>query len=172
MAHPSDMAPALIALGAKAILAGPGEGRELNLSEFFLGPNEINETVLQPGEFIQAFQVPEKNGYRSQYFLKSRIRKSADFAIASVSVVANVVNKICRDAKIVLGGVAPFPYVAETAAEIVRGKRLNEEVISRAAEASVAESRPLPMNRYKVDITKVLVKRALMFIRNGPEGGE
>jgi len=164
MAHPSDMAPPLIALRAKAIIAGSGRERELNLSEFFLGPNEINETVLQPGEFIRAFQVPKQNSRNLQHFIKFRIRKSSDFAIASVSVVANVVNEICRDAKIVLGGVAPFPYMADAAAEIVRGKRLNEEVISRAAEASMAEARPLPMNRYKVDLTKVLVKRVLMSI--------
>jgi xanthine dehydrogenase YagS FAD-binding subunit len=73
-------------------------------------------------------------------------------------------NGICEDVSIVLGGIAPFPYIASIAEEIVRGRRLNEKLISKAAEASVEGANPLPMNRYKVDLTKDLVRRALTSI--------
>jgi xanthine dehydrogenase YagS FAD-binding subunit len=64
----------------------------------------------------------------------------------------------------VLGGIAPFPYVAAMAEEMIRGRRLDERLISDAAETSVKEARPLPMNGYKVDLTKTLVRRALISI--------
>ena len=68
---------------------------------------------------------------------------------------------VCEDVRIVLGGIAPFPLVAAAAEEIIKGRRLDERLISEAAEASVKEARPLPMNGYKVDLTKTLVRRAL-----------
>jgi xanthine dehydrogenase YagS FAD-binding subunit len=72
-----------------------------------------------------------------------------------------VSDGVCEDIRVVLGGIAPFPFVAAAVEEIVKGRRLDESLISEAAEASVKEARPLPMNGYKVDLTKTLVRRAL-----------
>jgi xanthine dehydrogenase YagS FAD-binding subunit len=102
--------------------------------------------------------------------LKHRIRKSSDFALSSVATVAQVSNEICEDIKIVLGGIAPFPYVAFRAEEIVRRRRLNEELISQAAEATVEGAHPLPMNRYKIVLTKALVRRVLTSIWHQQKG--
>ncbi len=161
MAHPSDLAPARVALKAKARLSSIRGEREVPLQEFFLGPDHLTETVLKPDEFITEIQIPRQKGKTRQVFLKQRIRHAADFALSSVAMVTRISGEICEDTQIVLGGVAPFPYVASAARETLSGKRPTEEVISRAAEASVEGARPLPMNRYKVDLIKAMVKRAL-----------
>jgi xanthine dehydrogenase YagS FAD-binding subunit len=165
MAHPSDMAPALIALKASAIITGSEGERSLPLEDFFLGPNNFGETVLKPDEFLTAIEVPGQDNKSPQIFLKQQIRRAADFALSSAALAARVSDGVCEDIRVVLGGVAPFPFVAAAVEEIIKGRRLDEGLISDAAEASVKEARPLPMNGYKVDLTKTLVRRALMMIR-------
>lgn len=161
MVHPSDMAPSLIALGARAVLAGPEREKEIPLKDFFLPATQFTETALKPDEFLSAVKVPFPEEKNCQVFLKSRIRRSSDFSLASVAVVAKMSDGNCHDIQIVLGGVAPFPYIASRAMDNLKGQELNEKVISQAANASVEEARPLSDNRYKVDLIKVLVTRAL-----------
>ena len=167
MAHPSDMAPALVALKAKAIIAGRDGERQAPLEDLFSGPNHPRETILQPDEFLLGVQVPNPKGENFQLFLKHRIRRSADFALASVAVAAQISGEICRDIRIVLGGVAPFPYLSTRAQEMMKERKLTEQLILEAAEAAVEGARPLSMNRYKLDVTKALVKRALMSAWHG-----
>jgi xanthine dehydrogenase YagS FAD-binding subunit len=164
MAHPSDMAPALLALKANVVIAGADGERKVPLQDFFLGPEHLNETTLAPDEFLLAVEVPDQPTDTRQIFVKQRIRHAADFALASVAMVARKSNGVCEEMSIVLGGVAPYPYVAKTAEEMLKGQALTERLVSDAAEAAVAEARPLPMNRYKVDLTKTIVRRALMSI--------
>ena len=166
MAHPSDLAPALIALNAEAIIRSPNGEQKVPLQGFFLGPNHYTETILKTDEYLTEIHVPIQRERTHQVFLKERIRHSADFALASVAAVARMSGEICKEIQIVLGGVAPFPYVASIVEEVIRGKRLDESLISQAAEASVEGAKPLPMNAYKVDLTKALVKRALASILN------
>lgn len=110
MAHPSDMAPALVALKAKAIIASHHGEKQIPLEDFFLGPNHLKETVLKPDELLLEFQVPNQKEPTFQSFLKHRIRRASDFALSSVAVVARISDEICRDIRIVLGGVAfPLP---------------------------------------------------------------
>jgi len=164
MAHPSDLAPALLALKAQALVASSGGERQIAMQDFFVGPEPLTETLLKPDELLTEIRVPNQKERTYQIFLKRRIRHSADFSLVSVAVVAEISDGICEDIRIVLGGVAPCPLKAAEAEEMVRGKGLNGENISRAAEASVKGARPLPMNDYKVDLTKALVGRALMSV--------
>ena len=164
MAHPSDLAPALMALKAEVTIMGPDGSREVPLQEFFMGPNHYTETILKADECLTEINVPSQNAGTVQVFLKERIRQAADFALSSVATVARISDGVCEDIRIVLGGVAPSPYVAFMAEEVIKGKKLGEGLISQAAEASVREARPLRMNGYKVDLTKTLVKRALASI--------
>lgn len=161
MTHPSDMAPALVALKAGAVIAGVEGERTVPLRDFFLGPDNVGETILKSDEFILAVEVPDQPAGTRQIFLKQRVRQAADFALASVATVARMTDGICQDVSIVLGGVAPFPYVAKTAGEMIEGHALTERLISDAAGAALEGARPLPMNQYKVDLTKAMVKRAL-----------
>jgi xanthine dehydrogenase YagS FAD-binding subunit len=164
MAHPSDIAPALVALEAKAIIASCGGTKEVALREFFLGSNRSAENILTSDEILTEIQVPSQNDRTYQVFLKHRIRHAADFSLASVAAAAQILDGICEDVGIVLGGIAPFPYKAYRAEEKLRGKRLDESLIAQAAEALTEEARPLPMNRFKVNLARELVRRALSSI--------
>jgi xanthine dehydrogenase YagS FAD-binding subunit len=161
MAHPSDMAPALVALKAKAIIAGREGERQTPVEDLFSGPNHIQETVLKADELLLGVQVPNPKGQNFQLFLKRGIRRSSDFALASVAVAAQMSGEICQQIRIVLGGVAPFPYLSTKAQQMIIEKKLTAQLISEAAEASVEGARPLSMNRYKLDLTRALVERAL-----------
>jgi xanthine dehydrogenase YagS FAD-binding subunit len=168
-AHPSDLAPALIALKAEVMIMSPTGERKVPLQQFFLGPNHYTESILNTHEFLTEICVPNQNEKTRQVFLKERVRHSADFALSSVAAVARVSGGICKNIRIVLGGVAPFPYVASTAAEDIRGKKLDEGLIAQVAEASVEGAKPLSMNGYKIDLTKALVRRALASVANHPD---
>jgi xanthine dehydrogenase YagS FAD-binding subunit len=164
MAHPSDLATVLVALKAKAKIASYEGERYVSLQNFFRGPDSLTETILEPYELLTEVIVPNNEGRTHQLFLKSRIRHSTDFALSSVAVISRISNEICEDISIVLGGVAPFPYVAYEAEEILRKQRIDENLILQAVEASLRWARPLPMNEYKVNLTKALLKRALTSI--------
>lgn len=162
MAHPSDLAPALAALEAEVVIASSEGEKTLTLQDFFTPANDFTETVLKRGEFLTGVQVPNQKGKTYQSFLKRRIRHSADFALSSVATVARITDGICEDIRIVLGGIAPFPYMASRAVEMLKGRKFTKGLISQAAEASLEKARPLPMNHYKVDLTTALVRRALI----------
>ena len=164
MAHPSDLAPVLVALKATAITMGSDGRREVPFEDFFLGPNNLIETVLNPDEFISEIQIPLQVGKTRQVFLKNRIRNSADFALASVAMVARMSGEICQEIRMVLGGVAPLPYVPSKAEGMVKGRNFDERIISEAAEVAVEGAHALPMNQYKVPLTRSLVRRALISI--------
>ena len=83
-------------------------------------------------------------------------------AIVSVASVLTIHNEVCKDARIVLGAVAPEPVRARNAEEAIKGRILNETIAEQAAKNAVAGARPLKMNHYKVEIAKALVKRAIL----------
>lgn len=164
MAHPSDLAPALTALDAKIVITNYNEEKQVPIKNFFLGPNNFNETVIKPNELLKEIQIPVRKKNTHQFFLKQRIRGSSDFALTSIALIAEVSKNVCRDIKIVLGGIAPFPYTAEISQDILIGNVLDERLILQAVEASIEKAAPLRMNHYKLDLAKALIKRALIKI--------
>ncbi len=164
-AHPSDMAPALVALKAYAVIVGPGGQRRVPVRDVFSGPDALTETSLTPHEFLLAFEVPDQPADMRQVFVKQRIRRAADFALASVALVARLSDGVCTDISMVLGGIAPFPHVANRAEEAIKGRALTEDTIATAAEAALEGAKPLPMNHYKIDLTKAIVRNALASAR-------
>jgi NADPH-dependent glutamate synthase beta subunit-like oxidoreductase len=154
----SDIAVVLLALEAKIRVIGPSGVRTIPIEEFFasLG-NDLAED-----EMVTEIQVP-KPPYRSrQTFLKFRLRKAIDFPIISVASIITVGDGVCKDARIALGAVAPRPIRATGAEQAIKGKAIKAKAVEEAAEAAVADVIPLNNNAYKVEITKVLVKRALL----------
>jgi xanthine dehydrogenase YagS FAD-binding subunit len=160
--HPSDMAPALIALGAEIHLLGPKGPRSLPLEEFFVTTVQrlYQENVLEREEIITALTVPPMSSEMKQVFLKSRIRQADEFSLAAVALVARVQDGTCTDCRVVLGGVAPRPYRATAAEEAITGSPLTAEQINKAAAAALADAKPMAMNTYKLDLTRGLVVRA------------
>lgn len=157
---PSDLAVILGALDARIKAVRPGEKRMIPVLDFFtpLG------TVLRPDEIITEIRIPVPGKNTVQRFYKNRIREAIDFAVVSVAVMLELVDGTCKDARIVLGAVAPGPYRATAAEAVINGKAINEIQASNAADAAVKNARPLSRNAYKIDITKALIKQALLSV--------
>lgn len=161
MSHPSDLAPALMALGARVGMAGPAGRREMAIDQFFLGPRSLTETVLAPSEIITWIDVPPPAPGSRSLFLKHRVRNTWDFALAEVAVSVTPGPGRWNRVRIALGGVAPFPYRAAAAEAVLTGQAPTESRVREAAEAALAHARPLALNGYKIDLSKALVARAL-----------
>ena len=160
--HPSDCAPALIALNAKVHLAGPDGPREMPLEDFFVLPTEIltRENKLQPNEIITEVEIPA-HSLKSTY-VKFRQREGFDWALSAAAVALEMDGVTCRKANIILGGVAPRPWRAKKAEEVLNGKAITEALAAEAAEASVDGAVALSDNGYKIPLTKAIVKEAIL----------
>jgi len=162
--HPSDTAPALVALDAKFRIAGPSGERTMSAADFFVLPrqNAATENVLGPGEVLVSIDVPAaRAGTRSTYH-KIMDREAWTHATASAAVVLEIDNGVCRSARIVLGGVAPIPWRVPEAERVLTGQRISAELAARAGEIAIAGAQPLAKNAYKVPLTKALVKRTVL----------
>ena len=139
-------------------IVGPGGMRIISAEEFFgtLG-NSLNKD-----EMITEIQVPRLPDGAKQIFLKHRVREAVDFAIVSVASVITEKGGKCEDARIVLGAVAPVPVKAGKAEELLRGQAIDDKIAEEAGRQAVADAIPLNMNSYKVEITKALVKHAII----------
>jgi NADPH-dependent glutamate synthase beta subunit-like oxidoreductase len=163
--NPSDMGTALFALKGKIVTTK----RSIEASEFF-APHAAMPTLLEANEVIREIVIPNIPDGAQQQYLKFTVRKPIDFAIVSVGSVISVHDGTCTDARIVLGAVAPAPFRVKAAEEKLIGKLITEESATEAAEAAVSGAHPLNKNAYKIQITKALVKKAIMGGRhNDPE---
>jgi xanthine dehydrogenase YagS FAD-binding subunit len=161
MSHPSDLAPALMALDARVTVAGPAGRRTVPIDRFFRGPRSVTETVLERAEIIVSVDVPAPPIGTRSLFLKHRVRGTWDFALSEVAVAATPGPGRWDGVRVVLGGVAPFPFRAAAAEAVLAGHAPTESRVREAAEAALAGARPLTQNGYKIDLTRALVSRAL-----------
>ena len=155
---PSDTAVALTALNATIRITGTRKNRIVPVKEFFTTLGNL----LQPAEIVTEIQIPKPLDKARQTFLKLTLRKPVDFAIVSVASIISLEGEVCRDASIALGAVAPVPIKAVKAEQIIKGKPLDAKTAEEAAEAAVASAKPLSMNAYKIEETKILVQRAIL----------
>jgi len=158
----ADSAPPLIALGAKVRLLAAGGERAVSLEEFFLGPGQ---TVLSPRELLVEIEVAEPTTNTGSSFLKMT-RVAADLAKVSVAVVIRREGEVCSDCRVVLGAVAKVPMRAIRTEELLRGKRLNEEVATQAGHRASEEIQPITDIRstagYRRELSKVMVRDAIL----------
>ncbi|HEU4711452.1 MAG TPA: xanthine dehydrogenase family protein subunit M [Pyrinomonadaceae bacterium] len=162
--HPSDLAPMLVALGARVDVTGSGGKRTIPLDKFFTLPTENirRENVLKNDEIITEIFVPASTLASHSTYLKFKERESLDFALASVAAAVQLAaDKTVRAARIVLGGVAPIPWRVPAAENFLAGKSLSADVLAEAGKLALAEAKPLEKNAYKVPLTQTLVRRAL-----------
>ena len=159
---PSDTAPALVALDARAFVRdAPGE-REMPVAELFVQPAENIRAMhrLHPGQILTRIRVPARKGRRSA-FIKYAQRAAWDFAIASVAVALTMEGGLAREVRIVLGGVAPIPWRSTAAEEMVESRAITPASIEAAARAAITGALPLDGNEYKVPLVRKLVREAL-----------
>ena len=161
---PSSFAPPLIALGAKVKIEGPKGSREVSLEGFFVAPKSESEreNILKPDEVITAITIPAAaRGMRNATY-EVRQRETLDWPLATASVAFNMGGGTVHTGRVILGHVAPVPWRATAAEKVIAGRNLSEAIASEAADAAVEGARPLSMNKYKVQLARVCVKRALL----------
>jgi xanthine dehydrogenase YagS FAD-binding subunit len=161
--HPSDMAVALVALDAVVVIRGPAGERRILSGEFHRlpGPTPERDTNLARGELIVAVELPPSPFADHACYLKVRDRASYAFALVAVAAALDVKDGTVRDARVVLGGVAPKPWRAKDAERRLIGGRLDKASIDGAAQASVIGAKPLSGNAFKVPLARNTVAAAL-----------
>lgn len=163
--HPSDIAPALVALGAEVTILGASGERTVPMEDFFILPtvaNPFRENILASNEIITRIRVPKPDTNTTSFYLKLHERGSFDFALVSVAGVFQIQGKKCQQLSLVLGGVAPTPWRSSEAEQVLRGQVISEDLAQRAGEAAVKNADPMSDNGYKVTLTQNLIKRAAM----------
>jgi len=162
--HPSDTAPALVALDAEFHVSGPSGDRVIPAGQFFQLPrvDAARENVLAPDDVMFAITLPAaRPGVRSTYH-KVLDREAWTHAVVSVAIVLDMDKQVCRSARVVLGGVAPIPWRLPKVEAMLVGQRITPELAAKAGEAAIEGARPLAKNKYKVPLTKNVVKRTLL----------
>ncbi len=165
--HPSDLAPALIALNATVQITGGRGERTIPLEELYAEPrpNRRRTIILEPGELITEIEVPSPGAGSTGIFLKSMERKAWSFALVSLAVQMTTGQGVISESRIVLGGVATIPWRAKEAEEALSGKEISEDTAHEAAEAALAGARPLHDNPYKLQLVRALMKDAFAALR-------
>ncbi len=157
----ADLPPILIALDARARIVGPSGERTIPLEGFFLGPGK---TVLENGEILAEIIIPDQPTTGSNY-IKFGLRRAGALAVAGVASSVTVSNGLCQDVRIVLGAVAPTPIRARQAENVLRGKKISQELIDEAGKVAAAESKPISDIRgsieYRRNLVNVLTRRSL-----------
>ncbi|MDD5604759.1 MAG: FAD binding domain-containing protein [Dehalococcoidales bacterium] len=151
---PSDCAPVLVALGATIVT----NQRSFPIADLYGGL----ANTLATNEVITEIQVPAPAAGTKQVYKKWAWRKAIDFPEVSVAVIATISGGNVSDAKIVLGGVSPIPWRATNAENFIKGKAINEANAIAAGDEAVKGATALPHNKYKIQITKGMVKKALL----------
>ncbi len=158
----ADTVPALIAVGAEALVAGPDGERAVAVEDFVTGPGQ---TVLQRGELVVAFRIPAPAPRSADAYLRLIPRTEMDIAVvgAGVSVTLDAAGR-CTAARVALCAVAPTPLLVGPAADALIGSSIDDAALAAAAAAASEATHPIDDKRgtveYRRKVAGVLVKRA------------
>jgi carbon-monoxide dehydrogenase medium subunit len=161
----AETAIVLVALLAEVRVIGPGGERTLPLEDFFTG---VGKTLLQPDELLLEIFVPPVVPHSSGRYIKHSPRGPIDLAIVNIAVVMTMEadKKVCRDARVVLGAVAPTPLRARKAENVLKGEKIDGALIDHAAQVASDETHPRVDSirgsvEYKKEMVRVLTSRAI-----------
>lgn len=161
--YAGDFAQALVALDAVVEIAGPKGTRKIAFSALHRRPGDTPdiETTLRPGEIIASLLIPAAPWTRRSLYLKVRDRESYEFALASAAVALDIEKGIVRNARIALGGVATIPWRAKEAEAALHGKPLTTQTAGAAADLAFAGAQARKDNKFKIELGKRTLSRAL-----------
>lgn len=187
----ADTACPLLVLDAKVIVVGQKGEREMDIDDFFLGPNKI---ALEKGEIVKGFHMPQFGDNTGSAYIKHTRRQAMDLpmlgiaaritikisgseigckdAFCTIDSISNILKRLedeqlmCEDIRIAMGVVAPRPIRAKKAESALKGKIISEKLFEEIGEIAASESQPRDSIRgeawYRREMVKVLVKRAIM----------
>jgi xanthine dehydrogenase YagS FAD-binding subunit len=162
--HPSDTAPALLALDARFRIVGREGERIVQAADFFALPsvNPAKENTLRSDEILTEVHVPAAPvGLISSYH-KVMDREAWTHAVVSAAVALKMDGQICSSARIVLGGVAPIPWRLPKVEALLGGQTITADLATEAGEIAVEGAKPLAKNGYKVPLVKAVVRKTIL----------
>jgi xanthine dehydrogenase YagS FAD-binding subunit len=150
----------------------PEDEAILPLDGFFRAPRHEGEreTVLKPNQWVTHVVLPAAAGRQSATY-EVRHGEGPDYPLAATAVALRITAGIVAVAKIVLGQVAPTPWLSPEAAAALVGRPISEAAAAEAGQAAVASATPLSGNEYKVQLAQVAVKRAVLLAAGLETGG-
>ena len=158
-----DSVPALIAAGCKAVIAGPGQRKEIPIENFHLGPGK---TILENGQMLVALKFPKRNNNSADAYLRMTPRTEMDIAVVGCGVNISIENGVCTNARVSLGAVAPKPLLINEATDIMVGSSLDEETLEKVSKICRDSCNPIDDKRgtidYRTKVAGVLFKRATL----------
>ena len=167
--HASDVAVALVALGAEIRLVSATGSRTVELADFYRLPGDTPEVEndLRPGELISEVLVPRLDWASRSTYVKVRDRQSYEFALCSAAVALDIQDSRIVDARVAVGGVATVPWRLTAVEAALRGAPATQAAFEAAAAVAADGARPLSANGFKVSLLKRTVVRALLELTEG-----
>lgn len=160
-AHPSDLAPVLLAAEATMRIASTRGDRTLSAEEFFETNIVADETAMQPDELLVSVEVPAAPEGQGMAFLKIEERDSWGFASVSVAAALRMSGETVEEARIGVGSLARLPFRARAAEEYLAGRRLSEATLTEAGQRTVQRVFLTADHIHKGEIAVALIRRAL-----------
>jgi len=164
--YSGDMAPPLIALGAKVKVIGAHAAREIALQRFFTGSG-IRPNILKFNEILLEILIPPPSEHSGFSYQKLRLRDTIDFPLLGVSVFLNLEenNGRCKDIRLVLGAIGPSPLVVEEAAQLIRGKEITAKLIDEVSRIAWRAAHPVANTAsspgYRREMVRVFTRNAI-----------
>jgi xanthine dehydrogenase YagS FAD-binding subunit len=167
--YPGDLAVALAALSARVVIEGDGGERTVAFDDFYVLPGERpdRETAVAPGELITAVELDVEPLHARSHYLKVRDRASFEFALVSVACAAEVSGGRIARVRLALGGVGTVPWRARDAENALAGATPDDIAFRDAADIALAGAKPRAHNRFKVELAKRAIVRALRTVCGG-----
>lgn len=159
--HPSDQNVALVALDAIVRVTGPKGERTITMTDLHTLPGDApeREHVLAPGELITHVELPATTA--KSHYVKVRDRASFAFALASAAVVLDIAGGAIKSARVGLGGIATKPWRSREAEEVLANGKPGLALYQRAADAALAGAKAQDGNRFKIELARRTLIRAL-----------
>ena len=159
--HPSDTAPALVALNAEIKTS-----RRTVPADDFFAVNVSKNTMLAADEIVKEIRIPAQRNNTKSHFLKFALRKSIDFPIVNCAAAIGVLGGKVVEARICLNAVYVRPYRAREAEEFLTGKTMSAKNIESAADIALSAAQPMSRNGWMVQVARTIVKRTLFMMVN------
>lgn len=156
----ADLVAPLLALDAEVVVKNSKAERMIAIKDFFTGPGT---TILNPDELVTEIQVPFVQG--KAVFLKLGRRRAMTLSVVNTAVNLEMDGKICNEARIALGSMAPKPMRCEKAEGILKGNSVDKDLIGKCAAEAIKETSPIDDQRatawYRKKAGEKLVAQAL-----------
>jgi len=157
----ADSVPALVAAGAKAVIAGKTKKRTVPIEEVPAGPGA---TSLKKGELVESISLPKRPKNSGDAYLRFIPRTEMDIAVVSAGVNLTLEKGVIKSARVALGAVAPTVLLVQAAADAIIGTKLDDDALEALAKACSKACKPIDDKRgtkeYRIKVAGVLAKRA------------